>query len=70
MRPFRRRFCTQQRKNRMMKAAIERNHFYGIINIKPICEHEHGASMLFTFPKYSEIQKESVQFTNGELHYL
>ena len=58
-------FRTQQRKNRMMKAAIERNHFYGIINIKPIYEHEHGASMLFTFRKYSEIQKESVQFTNG-----
>lgn len=57
-------FRTQQRKNRMMKAAIERNHFYGIINIKPIYEHEHGASMLFTFRKYSEIQKESVQFTN------
>ncbi|MEQ2563816.1 sigma 54-interacting transcriptional regulator [Ventrimonas sp. CLA-AP-H27] len=58
-------FRTQERKNRMMKAAIERNHFYGIINIKPIYEHEHGASMLFTFRKYSEIQKESVQFTNG-----
>ncbi len=58
-------FRTQQRKNRMMKAAIERNHFYGIINIKPIYEHEHGASMLFTFRKYSEIRKESVQFTNG-----
>ena len=58
-------FRTQQRKNRMMKAAIEWNHFYGIINIKPIYEHEHGASMLFTFRKYSEIQKESVQFTNG-----
>lgn len=58
-------FRTQQRKNRMMKAAIERNHFYGIINIKPIYEHEHGASMLFTFRKYGEIQKESVQFTNG-----
>lgn len=58
-------FRTQQRKNRMMKAAIERNHFYGIINIKLIYEHEHGASMLFTFRKYSEIQKESVQFTNG-----
>ena len=58
-------FRTQGRKNRMMKAAIERNHFYGIINIKPIYKHEHGASMLFTFRKYSEIQKESVQFTNG-----
>ena len=58
-------FRTQQRKNRMMKAAIERNHFYGIINIKPIYEPEHGASMLLTFRKYSEIQKESVQFTNG-----
>ena len=49
----------------MMKAAIEWNHFYGIINIKPIYEQEHGVSMLFTFRKYSEIQKESVQFTNG-----
>lgn len=58
-------FRTSERKTRMMKAAIERNHFYGIINIKPIYEHEHGASMLFTFRKYSEIQKESVQFTNG-----
>lgn len=58
-------FRTPERKARMMKAAIERNHFYGIINIKPIYEHEHGASMLFTFRKYSEIQKESVQFTNG-----
>lgn len=58
-------FRAQERKSRMMKAAIERNHFYGIINIKPIYEQEHGASMLFTFRKYSEIQKESVQFTNG-----
>lgn len=58
-------FRTPERKARMMKAAIERNHFYGIINIKPIYEQEHGASMLFTFRKYSEIQKESVQFTNG-----
>lgn len=58
-------FRAQERKSRMMKAAIEWNHFYGIINIKPIYEQEHGVSMLFTFRKYSEIQKESVQFTNG-----
>ena len=49
----------------MIKATIERNHFFGIVNIKPIYENERDTSMLFTFRKYSEIQKESVQFTNG-----
>ena len=58
-------FRTSKRDARMVKAAIERNRFYGIINIKPIYEHEQGVSMLFTFRKYSEIQRESVQFTNG-----
>ncbi len=58
-------FRTPERKGRMVKAAIQRNHFYGIINIKPTFEHKHGATMLFTFRKYSEIQKESVQFANG-----
>lgn len=58
-------FRTSEREARMMKAAIDRNHFYGIINIKPIHEHAQGASVLFTFRRYSEIQKESVQFTNG-----
>ncbi len=58
-------FRTPERKAIMMKAAIERNYFYGIINIKPIYGHELCASMLFTFRKYSEIQKESVQFTKG-----
>ena len=58
-------FRTPERKGQMVKAAIQRNHFYGIINVKPTFEHKHGATMLFTFRKYSEIQKESVQFANG-----
>ena len=58
-------FRTSVRKPKMIKATIERNHFFGIVNIKPIYENERDTSMLFTFRKYSEIQKESVQFTNG-----
>ena len=58
-------FRTSVRKPKMIKATIERNHFFGIVNIKPIYENERDTSMLFTFRKYGEIQKESVQFTNG-----
>lgn len=58
-------FHTQERKSRLVKAAIERNHFYGIVNIKPIISHERKGSIMFTFRKYSEIQRESIQFTYG-----
>ena len=62
---FQETFQKADRKPRMVKATMEQSQFFGIINIKPIYEHRHGTSMLFTFRRYSEIQKESVQFTNG-----
>lgn len=62
---FQEAFQKADRKPRMVKATMEQSQFFGIINIKPIYEHRHGTSMLFTFRRYSEIQKESVQFTNG-----
>lgn len=62
---FQETFQKADRKPRMVKATMEQSQFFGIINVKPIYEHRHGTSMLFTFRRYSEIQKESVQFTNG-----
>ena len=62
---FQETFQKADRKPRMVKATMEQSQFFGIINIKPLYEHRHGTSMLFTFRRYSEIQKESVQFTNG-----
>ena len=62
---FQETFQKADRKPRMVKATMEQRQCFGIINIKPIYEHRHGTSMLFTFRRYSEIQKESVQFTNG-----
>ena len=62
---FQETFQKADRKPRMVKATMEQSQFFGIITIKPIYEHRHGTSMLFTFRRYSEIQKESVQFTNG-----
>ena len=62
---FQETFQKADRKPRMVKATMEQSQFFGIINIKPFYEHRHGTSMLFTFRRYSEIQKESVQFTNG-----
>ena len=45
--------------------------FYGIINIKANPnEQEHDVSMLFTFRKYSEIQKESRAVYERKLYYL
>lgn len=58
-------FRTQDRKPHLVKVAIERNHFYGIVDMKPIESYEHKGCILFTFRRYSEIQRESAQFTYG-----
>lgn len=59
---IRRIFQSRLPRPEMIKAAIERNQFYGIINVEPIYNVEEVTSILFSFRKYSEIQSESAQF--------
>ncbi len=50
----------------MMKAAIEWNHFYGIINIKPIYEQEHERlRCCLPSANTARSRRSPVQFTNG-----
>ncbi len=59
---IRRIFQKRELKPEMLKAAAERNQFYGIINVEPIHDELGMTTVLFSFRRYGEIQSESAQF--------